>query len=380
MAICSFLGGEIFDTGLDAKIEMAVNQIVEDNETIVFLLDCHGGFYSKCILAALRAKARQPQKVTITLVLNKPYTSYMQHQDDGIPSCMIDKVIIPTDAQRDGHIISRTKQLHWVLQKSTHLISYMYKPFLESNRKFLDFAEELPSLKIMDMTNPKTEQTIIDNYSLLTEKQQIVFQGLASRQLHSDVAATLNVSKSRISQIHTDGRRTLHNQMSSRYYRVLKKLRPRKEYTCGVFIAGKVTYETLKRFENIAYYLIKRYDVKKFYIHHTLINSAFVYVLTNLHPPLHITAVTNDSVCSENQDISADFCPPFNAIECAGGVEHRSNHSLGIIADMIEQSDFCICDLSTTTLSDEIKKCASRGKGTVILDTSRTYPEDMQLF
>lgn len=86
MAICSFLGGEIFDTGLDAKIEMAVNQIVEDNETIVFLLDCHGGFYSKCILAALRAKARQPQKVTITLVLNKPYTSYMQHQDDGIPS------------------------------------------------------------------------------------------------------------------------------------------------------------------------------------------------------------------------------------------------------------------------------------------------------
>ena len=43
MAICSFLGGEIFDTGLDAKIEMAVNQIVEDNETIVFLQQMYIG-------------------------------------------------------------------------------------------------------------------------------------------------------------------------------------------------------------------------------------------------------------------------------------------------------------------------------------------------
>ena len=50
-------------------------------------------------------------------------------------------------------------------------------------------------------------------------------------------------------------------------------------------------------------------------------------------------------------------------------------HIFDVIINMLEQTDFCICDLSATPHAEKIQKYASQVKRTVLLDLSRTDAE-----
>ncbi|MEY8388871.1 hypothetical protein AALC17_16580 [Oscillospiraceae bacterium 38-13] len=322
----------------------------------------------------MRAKARQPQKITITFVIDKKhYGLYVQQKNGSLPGCIVDRIVIPdinTGSKSDS--ISELKLVQWTLKESTHLISYIYKSFFESGDRFLSFAKSQPALEIIDITNAETEQAIRDHYPLLSERQQMVFQGLSSEQTIPQIAGMLNVTRNRASQIRNSGRVVLHRHMRLLYHHAVKKRGAAQSRSCGIFNVEEITCESLNRFESVANYLIERFGVRNFYIERTLTHSAFMYVLMRLSGPgnrFRITAVTDGKGCTEESN--AGLCLSGDAAEYAGGAEQGSRNRLEAIVTMIERSDFCICDLSTSTFSDVIKDHASRGEGTIILDTSR---------
>lgn len=71
MAVCSFLGHRhIYGHDVQLRLQAAVNHLVEENDSVEFLLYLWKStepFYALCLLAALRAKQCAPQKVTLTL-------------------------------------------------------------------------------------------------------------------------------------------------------------------------------------------------------------------------------------------------------------------------------------------------------------------------
>lgn len=70
MTVCSFLGHrEIYDAEIDSTLQSAIDGIVQENGETDFLLYPCNTFYERCFLAVLKAKARQPENITITLVL-----------------------------------------------------------------------------------------------------------------------------------------------------------------------------------------------------------------------------------------------------------------------------------------------------------------------
>ena len=152
MAICLFFGhDDVYDPDIDNMLQSAVEKVVDENETVEFLVYQHGRFYNRCFLAALKARSRYPGKVTITIALHKEYFEgrgvYAWYKYSWIPFCVVDKVIILPVDEFDATLSYRW-MIRWLLARSTHLISYLYRGLLGIENRLFDRAETMPALTI----------------------------------------------------------------------------------------------------------------------------------------------------------------------------------------------------------------------------------------
>ena len=155
MAVCFFLSKDsgfhsIYDTNIHDRVQAAVDHILEENEDVTFLLHYYGGFYDICLQAVLKAKASRPERVTIAQVLSgKDHQRYMAEGATDISYCMVDEAVVPhvvvKGRQKAENSISYADMMYWMIQNSTHLISYLYESFGEAEDRFLDFARRNPS-------------------------------------------------------------------------------------------------------------------------------------------------------------------------------------------------------------------------------------------
>lgn len=386
MVICSFLGDEfrIYDVDISSLVQTAVDQLIAENENVNFLVHLRGGFYDYCLEAALNARARRPQNVTITLILNEEnHQRYLEEEQTNFPYCMFDKVYIPpmTSGRKAGQEapVSSARLMRWMILNSTHLISGLYEVFFESENRFLELARKTPSLKIISLINSETEQAIIENIALLPDRKREIYQSQIANHDIGEIAKELKITRKRAIQLLHDGRKILHWNMISRYNCLLHQLEKKQRVSCSVFSLGEPTYEALCRIEHIVSVLTSSFSVQKCYIEQALTHTAFTYVLrrskTDLSK-LFLIGVTDKEINIESEGEPKDCCGPCNAIIRVTRDQSTAGENLGIIANMIDLADFCICDLSTTPLADKIREYATHGSGTILLDTSKEYIQE----
>ena len=74
MAVCSFLGNtKVYDVEIDSMLQNAIDRIVNENGKTEFLcyLSSTSDFFKQCFISVLKAKARHPGDITITLVFSE---------------------------------------------------------------------------------------------------------------------------------------------------------------------------------------------------------------------------------------------------------------------------------------------------------------------
>lgn len=388
MAVCFFLSKDsgfhsIYDTNIHDRVQAAVDHILEENEDVTFLLHYYGGFYDICLQAVLKAKASRPERVTIAQVLSgKDHQRYMAEGATDISYCMVDEAVVPhvvvKGRQKAENSISYADMMYWMIQNSTHLISYLYESFGEAEDRFLDFARRNPSLKIISLTNSETEQAIKENITLLSSKRGQAFQSWSAGKRPKDIAGEMGVSVCRANALIREGRRALREEMDKRYRQLVRHRGARPVRSCAVFAPGEATYETLCRFEDAIRFLKAHLNVTRFYIQEAEAHSAFMYVLKRVSTNLDrhfIVSITDHKLCAEGDSIPADICGPWDALIRVEQTGDEVGKKLGLIANLIELSDLCLCDLSSTSLATEIREYASSEKGTFLLDISRTWSE-----
>lgn len=376
IAVCSFIGHEqVYDTDLEYRLQAVVEQIIERHEAVEFLIYPRGKFYYLCMLAALRARTCFPQKVTITLVLLENNAKNMK-----VPSFVPDKVVILqfSPSKKNDFTRPRKKLLKWSIQKSTHLISYNYDK-LHDAEIYIPKGQAAPN--IISLASPETEEAILETTPLMTRREQIVFQSMSEGYSLTEAGKMLGISRERARQLLQHGCRTIREHLSLRCNRELAAEQKQGEHTCGLFILGEATYNSLSRFKRIFDFLTSAYGTKYIHVEQSYIHSSFIFVLTiSYYNTLHITGMINDkSLAESNVDLDhmlERFCPPCHAVGCVSpaGLENNSD-GLDVIANMLEQTDFCVCDLSATPHAERIQKYAAEVKRTVLLDLSRTDAE-----
>lgn len=380
MATCSFLGhAELYDVDIEGRLQAAVDRIVAENETVEFLLYDHGEFYDQCLLASMRARSRNPQKVTITLVSDRKYIEYATRYRKDVPLHMVDKIVIPSIApsKSQSPTIPLNRLMRWTIQNSTHLVCYVYRGLHERVNYLLDFATS-QSLEIFPVTSEDTEQAIIALSVKLPEQERFVLERINEGQVYSKIAANLNVSTSRIGQILHHGGRTIRKNLKHRYYKRLPPLGERQMRSCSIFSMGNVTGEALSIYESFICSLVVRYNVGNFYIEYVHSNSNILNIVKKAvqYRPHHTTVVTDSEEYLEPiekpEDIISAFCPPYDTLECIAQLDYLGITKVPeLFSILIDRADFCICDLSVSHYSDAIKDYVSQRGETVLLDMGK---------
>ena len=250
MAVCSFLGHhDIYDVEIGSMLENAVERIAVENEKTEFLIYRCNSFYQKCFQAALKAKTHYPAKVTLTLILSEE--DYSKDHTGGIPVCMVDK-IIPASSE-DCNSMGHKKLIQWLVQQSTHLVSYIYRSLYEQENHILDFAQRRTDLHIVDITDEYTAQEILKRTIHMSDRERFIFESLNEGRSPQELAETMGISEN--------------------------SLRHRRKAICSIFSTGEVTYKSLKTFEYITNFLLFQCGVTHFEITADDRESGFMYVL-----------------------------------------------------------------------------------------------------
>lgn len=129
MTVCVFAGHrEVYQSGIDAKIEEAINGLLQTDHKFVFFTGGMGNFDDKCASAVRSAKRRYPD-LNISLALVLPYMSNRLNIDKEYYEYLYDEIIIPAELDNVHYKAAIKKRNRWMVDQADHVIAYVYREF-----------------------------------------------------------------------------------------------------------------------------------------------------------------------------------------------------------------------------------------------------------
>lgn len=385
MVVCSFIGNsDVCDYNLYPRLREVTKSIAEENGRVDFMILPQyaelfaGSFSDFCLRAALETKSHYPQKVTITLICHdeNEKKKFEMQADGSIPACMVDRILIPNIAasSKSGAYSKRVPDVQrWIIQHSTYVVSSLYEIFHAQENHLLYFARRMDGLKIIDISSEEIALAIKEKVKDLTDREQLALKSLEDGHTLEETGTALGVGRERARSI----ARKAGLQLEKHARRYSNKMRAQSEYQikCAVFSLGDATYSNLKAFRHIVDYLITKYRVKQFYIQGDYGCSGFMTAFDQNKSiyNFHTTAVITASEHNEDTgDLIARYCPPCDRVENVDTTFAKAGtDAFAALTAMMDQADFCICNLSASPMAEEIRAYITQTKYAALLDISK---------
>lgn len=377
MAVCSFLGHRyICDPNVRLRLQAAVNQVVEENESVEFLHYTWGSkepFYDLCLMTALRARQCAPQKVTLTLVTTR--SELNGHLADSPLASLVDRVLPISVSADNDPIMAMKKSLHWMAKHSTHIINGFYEDLFDTDDLALDLARRKEDVQIINITAPELERAILACSEQLPERERFIFQTRKSGCTQKETGKQLGLTVSRIQQIERGINKQLREMLGATGLRT--PIAHKKPWICSIFALGGADYKHLSSFADCIRFLTARYPIDQFCVEAEAVQSGFMFALQQSMPLYHkipITAVAWDAGSSQDDteyDLKAGFCPPCDRAESIGGVP-AADSRIRTILELMGRSIFCICDLSASAYAQQILTHIPQTGQAVLLDIGKS--------
>ena len=400
MVICSFLGHDrLYDDNVYTKLSKAVRNIARNNDEIEFRFYLHNKFYSMCYDAALEAKQFYTEKkITLKFFVDKDesesFLNRLKHDTLYVPQCIVDQVEnLPEFEVKDSknaRMIKFHKTMYWLLKGSTHLISYLYPVFFETENMFYESAK-ISGVKIIDVTDEETEKFIEKEIDTLHESIAQIIRARCDGISMKAIGEDMGISASTVREHVKNGCRQLKNAAVERKKELAEKNDTKDAFVCSIFAVGPPTHKYGLPFENAFNYISKKREICNFNILGRDCDSFHLKIIGNhvqKNPDMCLTAYTNypdGELVTEEwwKSVTNAYCPPCHE------VKNIDTHTRVIYAQylravktLIEKSDYCICNLDNFLFADKIRKYAAKKYHVKLLDVGRKYtgqPEEEKL-
>lgn len=389
MKICTFLGHmRVYDSNIYQKLIETIQGIVKTDDEIEFWFSStYGTFYEICLAAAYHTKQCYPQKkITTTVVVTLPnraeVITKLKQGSIKFPPYFVDRVVslpsVPDQKNERNFSLAYKKIERWLLRRSSYLITYLYPAFCEPEMRHILYAKNR-GVQIVDITNQATTDAIMESLNLLPEKEQFIVQKLLEGESFVGIGRHFGITGNAINQ---------KAHLAAKSLRGYADARLRQEYkegtsnplNCSIFSMGPAIYNSVISFKRDVSFLLNKFHVRRFYIASEYAHSEYMNILrryseTFRYSDIEIVVVTHypEMAAAEWEGIEAKLSPVCHRIENIEpqGKTIRSQIWQATKA-MIEQSDFCICDLSTSYLSKSIIRYAQKRKK-AIWDISKEF-------
>lgn len=376
MAVCSFLGHQyhVYDRDIMLRLARAAEKVVQENDKVDFLLSLSPGLSlsTSYLKTSLEMRTRYPSKVTVTIFLRSQEEYERFRLQKHIPLCMVDRVVMAPPSVSKEDDASLELPSRWIIQQSTHLISYLYERFYETMNWELYYARKQPGLQVIDITSKETAQRIEDTIRTMPERPQLIFQKLGEGCTLKEIGCLLGlVGSERVRQIRAKASREISKAIIADGD-ISSAPKGRRPSVCGIFALGDcnsdLSFQTGLAFEYTIEYLKDRFGITQFKISEGYGSSEFMYILQRLQKRvdmanMQITVVTTGDLDSDPADVSVSY-----RVENIDTTFSRDEPALEVIQHLLKQADFCICNLAVSSLADDVRRYASQMAGAILLD------------
>lgn len=376
MAVCSFLGHQIYiyDRNIIQRLTEAAEKVVQENDHVDFLLLLTPAysFAGLFLRTSLEMKTRYPSKVTITVLLDDQEQYEKFRLQKYVPYCMVDRSVRVPDS------VSQTSR--WMIQQSTHLISYIYERLYESENWDFYYAKKQPGLQVIDITSDQTAQMIENAIHTRSEREQMVFQKLEEGCTLKEIGRLLGlVGSERVRQIRMKASHAISDSIGVRFLPTFSR-KHGEPPVCSIFALGEcssdVSYQTGLSFEYALGYLKEKFGITHFKITEEYSDSIFMYILQrfqrsqdSIFRNIQITLVKAGNLDAEsNEVLSAD------RVENIDTTFSKVDPAIEVIQSLMKQADFCICNLAASSHADDVKRYATQTAGVILLDIGKQQP------
>ena len=385
MAVCVFIGHRDILDDVYTNLRRAAEAVVEENDFVEFkLYYSMDAYFDLCLCAAARAKQCHPAKVTVTLLADQSQMEFCKQPSHyGVPDCLIERILPVTDPEPKARDIAQKVKAatRSLIGQAEYVVSYVYEDLYSVAGHYLRLARR-EGKKIIDVTSGETAQRILEGAEKLSERERAVFHAERSGMSQKAIAEQLGLSTNRTQQII---RGVEYGLKKYALKHAKTELLDRKvPVSCGIFCTGPATYESLTRFAYNLKYLVDCFHVREFRVESSLVLSGFMFALERQlgslrvnypHRIIVVTDTESDPLVLERLPVTADGAPLVDAVEEVPG--EQGSGRWAIVSHIMEQSDFCICNLATAPGANHIRAYVPNTPKAVLMDFGRE-PSDAQ--
>ena len=143
MTVCTFAGHqEVYQANISEALDQALAEIIENDNSIRFLVGGMGEFDKMCASAVRRAKRKYPNtEIRLELVL--PYLTNDINENKSFYEMSYDNIIVPFELAGVHYKSVITKRNRWLVDNSDWLIAFVYRDF---GGAYTTFAWEYPKV------------------------------------------------------------------------------------------------------------------------------------------------------------------------------------------------------------------------------------------
>ena len=129
MTVCTFAGHrEVYQANIPEALDQALAEIIENDNSIRFLVGGMGEFDKMCASAVRRAKRKYPNtEISLELVL--PYLTNDINENKSFYEMSYDNIIVPFELAGVHYKSVITKRNRWLVDNSDWLIAFVYRDF-----------------------------------------------------------------------------------------------------------------------------------------------------------------------------------------------------------------------------------------------------------
>ena len=389
---CTFYGlRSIYDADLRERMHEATKKVVEENESIEFLVYLKDGANLMFLAEAMQFRTAYPEKEIKIVKVAAPddehevnentmkRLSFLNRYDPDLPLSLFDGFVIADEysgkAKKDnpGYMMHRVHSIQrWIFAQCDIIFTYDYAAFADSESFEIDMLRKNKDKTVIELGSKRTEERIIELAEGLDEKRKDILKRLWEGASYAQIAIKYGVTGTAIKNTASKASREIRESLRRDYLRATRRDEESKPEACGLLGFGMQSNAYIHDIVIVLRFLGAAFNATDVYVEHEICFSDIagaIFPQKSLSYREHrLIAVLDPKHAVEGVVGVNAYVPPYHSMSFVSDYDVDAEISKERMYDHIaERCRFIITDFSEVKNKDALLLSCKK-HGTSIID------------
>lgn len=368
---CTFYGlRSIYDADLREKMHEAMRAVVEENESVEFLIYLKDTTHLMFLAEAMKLRTAYPEKEIKVIKVASPdderpasentmkRLAFLNRYDPDLPLGIFDGLLIAAEysgkAKKDspGYMMLRVHSLQrWVFAQCDTVFTYDYSVFADSESFEIDMLKKNKDKTVIELSSERTEERIIELAEGLDEKRRDILRRLWDGASYAQIGIKYGVTGTAIKNTAHKASREIRESLRRDYLRATRSEKEPTPVACGLLGFGMQSNAYIHDVITVLRFLGAAFRVEDIYVEQDLCFSEIagaIFPKNSLSYREHRLIAVLDPKRVVESDIAVNaYVPPYHSMSFVSDYDVDADISKEKMYDhMAEKCRFIITDFS----------------------------------